>query len=316
MASTETATLDRTTAQKAEGLWSPALIPVDGDLRPDKARYVAHLHRLLENGCHGVTVFGTTGEATSFSVEEREEVLEAAIAGGVAPSQIMIGTGCAALSDTVRLTKHALGLGCSNALMLPPFYYKGVSDEGLYAAFAETVERVGDANLKVYFYHFPKLSMVPITHPVIERLLKAYPGTFLGLKDSSGDAEGCAAFIEAFPDLAVFPGTETLMLSMLEKGGAGCITASANVNGPAIRKVWDAFKAGDEAKGQYQAAITALRLVLQANPMIPVMKHIIAKSLGDPTWSNVRPPLTTLPQSVTDALDAELAKFGYSFPAA
>ena len=316
MSTTETATLDRVATQAAEGLWSPALTPIDGELRPDTARYTAHLHRLLENGCHGVTVFGTTGEATSFSAEEREAVLEAAVAAGIPPAQIMVGTGCAALSDTVRLTRHALSLGCTQALMLPPFYYKGVSDEGLYAAFAETVERVGDAALKVYFYHFPKLSMVPITHPVIERLLKAYPGTFVGLKDSSGDAEGCAAYIESFPDLAVFPGTEALMLDMLEKGAAGCITASANVNGPAIRRVWEAFKAGDEAKTEHQAAITALRQILQANPMIPVMKHILATSLGDPAWNALRPPLTRLPLATGDALDAELAAFGYRFPGA
>ena len=313
MAQSQTATLEKTAADTAEGLWAPALTPLDENLNPDAGRFYTHLKRLLDGGCHGVAVFGTTGEATSFSVEERESLLEAVVATGIPAERLMVGTGCAALTDTVRLTQHALGLGCKRVLMLPPFYYKGVSDDGLYAAYDETVQRVGDWSLQIYFYHFPKLSAVPITHGVIERLLARYPLTFKGLKDSSGDAGSCAAYIKAFPDLAVFPGTETLMLDMLEKGAAGCITATANVNAPAIRAVWDAFKAGDGQKQSLQDDITALRQALQVNPMIPVMKTILANARNNPDWRHVRPPLTQLSDGQVAELEAALDDNGFEF---
>jgi 4-hydroxy-tetrahydrodipicolinate synthase len=171
---------------------------------------------------------GTNSEATSFSVAERIELLEAALAAGIDPKRLMVGSGCAALSDSVTLTRHATAAGCS-VLTLPPFYYKDIGEEGLYTSYAELIERVASPDLRLYFYHFPKLSMVPIAHPVIERLLGAYPGAIKGLKDSSGDAAGCAAYIERFTDLAIFPGNELLLLDMLKLGGVGTITAGANV---------------------------------------------------------------------------------------
>lgn len=313
MASSQTATLEQAATAQAEGLWAPALTPLDENLNPDAGRFYSHLKRLLDSGCHGATVFGTTGEATSFSIEERESLLEAVVATGIPADRLMVGTGCAALTDTVRLTQHALGLGCKRILMLPPFYYKGISDDGLYACYDETVQRIGDWSLQVYFYHFPKLSAVPITHKVIERLLARYPLTFKGLKDSSGDAESCAGYIKAFPDLAVFPGTETLMLDMLELGAAGCITATANINAPAIRGVWDAFKAGDKQKQERQDGITALRQAIQVNPMIPVLKQVMAKARNNPAWRSVRPPLTTLSDLQVANLEAALDDNGFEF---
>ena len=288
----ERGTLEDTTAH---GVWAPAMTPLDEDLMPDLARAVAHVKWLLDNGCHGVGIFGTTGEANSFSVEERIAVLEAVVDAGVAPERLMVGTGLCALTDTVRLSAHAAGLGCKSLLMLPPFYYKGVSDEGLAASYSEVIERVGDSGLEIFLYHFPKLSGVPITHGLIELLLKAYPNNVIGLKDSSGDSAGCAAYIERFPQLSVFPGTEAIQLDMLEKGGVGTISATANVNPGQIRKVYDAFRAGDGAAARAQQDIvTAVRLEAQKTPTIATLKPILSRHLDDPAWRRLRPPLTAL----------------------
>ena len=304
------------TTPRAQGLWAPMLTPLDGDLTPDVPRAVAFGKDLLDQGCHGLVVFGTTGEATSFSVAERQAVLEALLEAGIAPERMMIGTGCCALTDSVALTAHAAGLGCKQVLMLPPFYYKGPSDEGLFRAYAETIERVGDGDLALYLYHFPRLSQVPISHELIERLLAAYPDTLAGLKDSSGDAAGCTAFIRAFPDLAVFPGTETIMLAMLEAGGAGCITASANVNAPAIRALWDAFQAGSPEAKSLQEAITAVRLVLQSTPAIPTLKQVLAWRGNDEAWLTLRPPLTNLSEGQATALQTCLTDLSFELRAA
>jgi 4-hydroxy-tetrahydrodipicolinate synthase len=306
MASTET----------AAGLWAPALTPLTGDLAPDTGRAVAHVRRLLEGGCHGVALFGTTGEATSFSVEQRTALLEAILEAGVAPERLMVGTGCCALADSLRLTGHAAGLGCKKVLMLPPFYYKGMSDQGLFDSYAAVIDRVGDPGLALYLYHFPRLSGVPITHGLVERLLAAYPETVKGLKDSTGDAESCAGFIARFPRLAVFPGTETIMLDMLLEGAAGCITASANVNSRAIRQVYDAHRAERSEARELQNGITALRQVLQASPMIPALKHVLAGRLGDPAWLRLCPPLTPLTAEQAGALDTGLGDLGFTLEAA
>lgn len=302
--------------ETAAGVWAPALTPLTEDLVPDSGRAIAHVKRLLDGGCHGAALFGTTGEATSFSVEQRVALLEAVLEAGVAPERLMVGTGCCALADSLRLTAHAAGLGVKKVLMLPPFYYKGTGDQGLFDSYAAVIDRVGDPELALYLYHFPRLSGVPITHGLVAQLLAAYPETVKGLKDSTGDPESCAGFIAGFPGLAVFPGTESIMLDMLLKGAAGCITASANVNGAAIRRVYDAWRAeGPEAR-ELQNGITALRMVLQANPMIPTLKHLLAERLDDPAWRRLCPPLTPLTAEQLGALDSGLGDLGFSLEAA
>ena len=298
---------------RAAGIWSPALTPFDRHLAPDGPRFVGHVNWLLQQGCHGVAVFGTTSEATSLSVGERIGLLEELVEAGVEPACLMVGTGCAALPDTVKLTAHAAGLGCTRVLMLPPFYYKGVSEQGLFDSYSQVIDRVGRADLQVYFYHFPQLSGVPITAGLIARLLATYPDTIAGLKDSSGDGDNTAELIRRFPDLAIFPGSESLLLAMLEKGGAGCITASANANPGAIRRVWDAFGAGDADVAALQAGIDAMRRVIEAHPLVPALKLIAAHHRADPAWSRVRPPLVALDAAAGDVLLAELADLGFTF---
>ena len=296
---------------KLAGIWCPVLTPVDQDLRPDPARFATHARWLLDEGCHGLVVFGTTGEANSFAVDERIELLEAVIAAGLPRERMLVGTGCCALTDTVRLTRHALSLGIAGVLALPPFYYKNNSDEALFGSFDQVIQRVGDENFRLYLYHFPGLSGVPITPGLLERLAAAYPGTLAGVKDSSGDWNNTRLLIERFPELAIFPGAETLLLPALRAGGAGCISASCNVNTRRIRKVYDDFKAGADDTEEQQERLDAVRKILQLRPMIPVMKHLIADQRRDSAWRRVRPPLLPLPDVEADALASELAGLGW-----
>ena len=278
----------------AHGVWSPAITPLHSDFGIDRERYVAHARWLLANGCHGITVFGTTGEANSFSVEERMGLLDVLVAEGIAPERLMVGTGCCALTDSLALSRHAIANGCRQLLMLPPFYYKGVSDEGLFRSFAHLIDGVGVADLRLYFYHFPRLSGVPITTGLIDRTLCAYPEVVAGVKDSSGDGEHTLALIERYPDLAIFPGAETLLLSGLRAGGAGCITASANVNVAAIRALYDAWCASDDEADRLDRSLRAVREAIETYPIVPALKCLAAHFRRDPAWTNVRPPMVAL----------------------
>jgi 4-hydroxy-tetrahydrodipicolinate synthase len=293
------------------GVWCPVLTPIDQDLKPDAARFVAHARWLLDEGCHGLVVFGTTGEANSFAVDERTRLLEAVVAAGLPRERILVGTGCCALTDTVRLTRHALSLGITGVLALPPFYYKNNSDEALFASFDQVIQRVGEHDFRLYLYHFPGLSGVPITPGLLERLGAAYPTILAGVKDSSGDWSNTRLLIERFPELAIFPGAETLLLPALRAGGAGCISASCNVNPRQIRRLYDDFQAGADDIEERQERLNAVRKALQLRPMIPAMKHLIADAWSDPAWRRVRPPLLPLPEVETSALASELVGLGW-----
>jgi 4-hydroxy-tetrahydrodipicolinate synthase len=297
--------------ERIAGVWCPVLTPVDQDLRPDAMRFVAHARWLLDEGCHGLVVFGTTGEANSFSVDERTEFLEAILEAGMPRHRMLVGTGCCALTDTVRLTSHALSRGVAGVLALPPFYYKNLSDEALFNSFDQVIQRVGDSNFKLYLYHFPSLSGVPITPGLLERLGAAYPDILAGVKDSSGDWNNTRLMIERFPQLAIFPGAETLLLPALQAGGAGCISASCNVNTRQIRKLYDDFAIGERELDDQQEQLNVVRKVLQLRPMIPVMKHLIADHRSDPAWRRVRPPLLALPEVEASALESELSALGW-----
>jgi len=293
------------------GVWSPVLVPMHDDFSIDVERFLAHARWLLDQGCHGLALFGTTSEANSFSLEERMGLLEAALEAGIEARQIMVGTGCCALPDSVRLTRHAADNGCHKVLMLPPFYYKGVGDAGLYRSYAEVIERVDDDALRVLFYHFPKLSGVPITAGLIEMLLTDYPGIIAGLKDSSGDWSNTADLIERFPEMSIFPGSERFLRQGLDHGGAGCITATANVNAAGARRVWDAWTDNsDELDGSDQHMI-AVRIAIEAYPVIPAQKFLLARHRKDAEWRRVRPPLLDLDDRQGVALSEALAKVDF-----
>ncbi len=278
------------------GVFCASVTPVTADLTPDHKAFVAHCWHLLEQGCDGIALLGTTGEANSFSSSERRALLEAAVGSGIAPRCLLPGTGVTACTETVELTRHALSLGVTRVVMLPPFYYKSISDDGLFAAYAEIAERVGDARLQVVLYHIPQFSAVPITFPVIERLRARYPATFVGIKDSSGDLANMLAMVERFPGLAVLAGADPLMLPLLRQGGAGCITATSNLVASDLSLIYRhyadaAFAAEVEAA---QARVVTARTQISQFAQIASIKTLIARRTGHAGWSNVRPPLLPL----------------------
>jgi 4-hydroxy-tetrahydrodipicolinate synthase len=300
------------TPSRPGGVWAPAITPFRNDLSPDPERFARHARWLLSNGCSGLAAFGTNSEANSLSVEERMTMLDSLVSHGVSPSALMPGTGCCALTDSVRLTAHAVGLGCAGVLMLPPFYYKGVSEEGLFRNFSEIIERVADARLRVYLYHIPPVAQVSISLPLIERLLKRYPQAVAGLKDSSGDWNNTKSVLDAFASTGfdVFAGSEVFLLANMRHGGVGCISATANVNPAAIHRVFENWR--DPDADRMQEAITATRAVVQKYPMIPALKAIVARAFDDPQWASVRPPLVDLTISQRESLAAELDAHGFT----
>jgi 4-hydroxy-tetrahydrodipicolinate synthase len=303
-----------TTVQRIEGVLAPVVTPFRKDLSPDADRFAAHCRWLMRSGCAGLAVFGTNSEANSMSVEEKLELLDALVKGGVSAAALMPGTGHCALTDSVRMTREAVRLGCGGVLMLPPFYYKGVSDEGLFRNFAEIIERVGDDRLRLYLYHIPPVANVPITLALIERLLGRYPGIVAGVKDSSGDWSNTQAMLDRFKDRGfdVFAGSEVFLLDNLRAGGKGCITATGNVNPGPIDAVYRQWRGADADR--LQAGITATRKIVQKVPMIPALKAIVAHFGNDPQWRTVRPPLTELEPAQEQGLVAELKAAGFAMP--
>ena len=301
-------------AKRLEGVLSPVITPFRKDLSPDPDRFVKHCKWLLRAGCSGLAVFGTNSEANSMAVEEKLELLDALIKGGVPADALMPGTGHCALTDSVKMTREAVRMGCAGVLMLPPFYYKGVSDEGLFRNFAEVVERVGDDRLRLYLYHIPPVANVPITLELIDKLITRYPGIVVGAKDSSGDWSNTKAVLDRFKDRGfdVFPGSEVFLLDGLRAGGKGCITATGNVNPGPINEVFKNWRGPDADK--LQAGITATRSIVQKVPMIPALKAITAHFGNDPGWKTVRPPLVELSAAHEKQVITELKAAGFSMP--
>ena len=295
------------------GVLSPVLTPFTEDLSPDSERFVAHCHWLLEQGVNGLAVFGTTSEANSLSVGERMQLLDALVGEGIRPDLLMPGTGCCSLTDTVQLTSHAVQNGCGGVLLLPPFYYKAVNEDGLFAHIAEVIERVGDDRLRIYLYHFPGIAVVCYSLDLIERLVKAYPSIVIGLKDSSGDWSNTQSVLKQFPGLDVFPGSEVFLLPALRAGGAGCITATANVNASAIRNLYDHWQT-PEAE-MLQGDVSSLRKMIDGYPMIPALKQIIAHFRNDPSWCALRPPLMGLSDAQASTLMASLEQRKFALAA-
>src|SRR5215211_7028483 len=286
-----------------QGVLAAVLTPMDENLEPDHKAFGAHCHRLLAAGCHGLSVFGTTGEANSLSVDERLAALEALVDSDVPAERLLPGTGSCALTDTVRLSRTALEAGAAGVLALPPFYYKGVGDDGLFRFFAEVVERIGDDRLRLYLYHIPQMTGVDLGLPLISRLIDSYPGVIVGTKDSSGDRERIMTLCREFPDFSVLAGTETLLLETLRGGGAGCISATVNVTSRLARQVYDAHVSGkdDEAEA-LQERLTQLRASIETYPVIPALKQLMADLSGDEKWRNIRPPLSSLDEKRTKDL--------------
>ncbi|MDX1402995.1 MAG: dihydrodipicolinate synthase family protein [Woeseiaceae bacterium] len=304
--------MSESTPARLSGVLCPVVTPFARDLSPDAKRLVSQCRWLLSQNV-GLAVFGTNSEANSLSIEEKMSLLDRLVEAGLDTKRMMPGTGVCALPETVALTRHAVELGCAGTLMLPPFYYKGVSDDGLFAGFAEVIERVGDAALKIYLYHIPPVSQVGLSLDLIERLIKAYPDTVVGIKDSSGDWNNTFAMLErGWEDFRVFAGAETFLLQTMRAGGAGCISATANINPAAIARLHGEWQsAGADA---LQAELDTIRAVAMQYPMIPALKATVAHYANDDDWCRVRPPLIALDDGQRSALIEALLEHGFDMP--
>jgi 4-hydroxy-tetrahydrodipicolinate synthase len=271
------------------GVLAPVLTPMHADLSPDVPKWIAFCKQLLADGCTGLAPFGTTSEANSLGLDERMDMLAQLVDAGVDPALLMPGVGMCAIPDTVKLARQAAELGCGGVLMLPPFYYKGVSDAGIVRSVAEVIERVGDARLRVYIYHIPPIAQVGFSIAAIEQLLKLYPNTVVGIKDSSGDWNNLHAILTNFPGFGTFAGSEGFLLRTLRLGGVGTITAMANVIPHHLRRFYDNWQAANA--DEIQVDVDRYRAVMRSYAAIPALKQIMAARTGDASWLNIRPPL-------------------------
>jgi len=295
-------------------IYAAVLTPLKDDLAPDIPAWLDHCRWLLTEGLTGLAVLGTTSEANSFSVDERLGLLDAIGMSDIEPARVIPGTGCCAIPDTVKLTRRAMEIGCAGVLALPPFYYKPVGDDGLFAAYSEVIQRVGDRRLKLYLYHIPQNTGVPITLKLIEKLLAAYPETVVGIKDSAGDFTNMAAMVKAFPGFCVLSGSDQFLLDLLRAGGAGSITACNNIAARLSTRVIAHWQdaTGDAA----QAELSAVRIAVQQFPLIEALKEIMAAFTGRAAWRTLRPPLRPLARAQAAALIDSLDKLKFALPKA
>ena len=290
---------------RIRGVLAPVLTPFNDALEPDPRRFIAHCRWLVDNKA-GLAIFGTNSEAASISVPERLALTEALVEAGIPAARMMPGAGTCALPDAVELSRHASQLGAAGLLILPPFFFKGVSDDGAFAYYSEIIERVGSGCAPIYLYHIPQFTCVPITLDLIERLLKRYPTVIAGAKDSSGDWANTKTMIDNFAasGFDVFPASESFLSAAMPIGAAGCISATVNMNPAGIHRVYESWNSA--AGPALQAKADAVRKVFQGGYMIPAMKHALAAHSGDAQWRRVRPPLVELDAAVARTVSAEL----------
>jgi len=298
--------------KKFKGLLVPAVTPVDQQLRPDQDAFIGLCKWLLNNGADGLAVFGTTSEANSFTVAERMALLDVLVGAGVPPETLLPGVGMCAMGDTIALCRHALAVGCGGVLSLPPFYYKPVSVEGLYAWYSRVIEAVGSDKLDIWLYHIPQVSGVGIPLELIDKLTRSYPNTVVGMKDSSGNWEYTESVLKNFPGFGMFPSSESLLVRGSELGASGCITASGNVNPHGIRSLLDAL--GTPRAEMLQKEVARVRSIVSEHPLIPAVKGLLSIEFGDNRFSTLRPPLTALSASNIEELHSSLRGTGWELP--
>ncbi len=295
--------------ENLQGVFSPVITPFNRDFTVD--------HKKLTNQCEwlisqevGLAIFGTNSEANSLSVDEKIFLLDKVIDYGIDPGKLMPGTGCCSMTDTIKLTKHAVKVGCAGVLMLPPFYYKAVDDDGLFKYFSNIIESVNDERLRIYLYHIPPIAMVGISLKLIEALLKKFPNTIAGIKDSSGDWNNTQQMLdEKWDDFGIFAGSESFLLKTMQQGGAGCISATANIN---PRNIYNVYKNWQKSNASYmQEEIDRVRSIVQKYPLIPALKSIVSHFHEDSGWNILRPPLKELDPNESKKLISELEAINF-----
>ena len=289
-------------AMPLRGLWTALLTPVADGGGVDLGRFVAHARGLLERGVDGVMPFGTTGEGPCFPMAERERGLEALLSAGIPPERMLAATGCAAFTDTLALTRHALAIGVPRCMVLPSFWWKGLTDEAVFRYYAALIDALGDARLRLYLYHIPQVSGVPISPEVLARLDSAYPGQVAGVKDSGGDYAHTARFLECAPRLAVLSGYEPHLPRLMREGGAGAISGISN-----LIPEWVAALLGPEVNLEDQARVRDFLGFMEAYPYLPACKAIQAAQSGDERWLAPMPPMLPLEEWERSSLTGDLA---------
>ena len=297
-----------------KGLIAPILTPFDNELKVDQIMYNDLAQNLMENGCSGLAPFGTTGEALSVGNKERMEAIEGLVKSGINPKTLIPGTGLCNLPDTIEITKHAIDLGCLGAMTLPPFYFKGMSDDGLYEYFEKLIEGVNDQRLKIYLYHIPQVSGVGLSIDLVQKLKSSYPDFIIGIKDSSGVWENTEALLK-INGLVVYPGAELPVIEAIKLGAPGCISATANLNSKDISKVIDLCHAGKwEEAEELQKKVKSVRLLFQDYAPIPAQKSLLALQTKNTMWNNLRPPFIPISEHKTNELANKLkSDYGFIF---
>jgi 4-hydroxy-tetrahydrodipicolinate synthase len=292
---------------------SPVLTPFKADGNPDAKALLKQCQWLGANGV-GQAVFGTNSEANSMSASQKMSTLTALIEGGLNPAHMMPGTGGTSIDATVNMTRHAVNHKCAGVLMLPPFYYKDVTDDGLFAFYSEVIQKVGDAALQIYIYNIPPVTKITLSLSLLERLVKEYPNTVVGMKDSSGDWAYTESVIKllAPTGFRVYAGSEVFLMRTLRAGGVGCISATANVNPKAIADLAAHWHTADA--DQKQADLDQVRAIFSQYQMIAGMKTAVAHFSKNPEWLRVRPPLMQLTADQQEKLLSELQKINFSMP--
>jgi 4-hydroxy-tetrahydrodipicolinate synthase len=290
------------------GVWCAVLTPFDDAGLPDFAKLAQHVRRIFAAGVDGIALFGTTGEGQSLSLNERRAGLDALLAAGISPGRIMAATGCASLQETIQLTRHAVHANCAGALVLPPFFFKSVSDEGVFASYAQVIDSVGDPRLQLYLYHIPQVSGVAISPTVIERLATSYPEVLAGVKDSECNLNHTRRLLSRFRELSIFVGFEPHLPAALAAGGAGTICGIANLFPRLLRRLYDNALVADP--GDDLKRIESFIAVLERYPLFAAFKALQAELSGDGGWTALRPPLVALDSAQQRAWLAAVAASG------
>ena len=292
------------------GIYTASLTPLFDSFEPNIPALIRHAQWLLEEGSDGVALLGSTGESNSMTVEQRQSIIEQS-ALELPPDRLMMGTGSCALQDAVRLTQASVNAGVLSVLVLPPFYYKPQNEESVLSFFSLLVEAVDNPNLRIIFYNFPQLSGYNFSIKILQELKLRFGNIAAGIKDSSGDWNNMLDMVQNVPDLMVYTGTETLLLDILRKGGAGSITATANLIVPECQHVFQAWKNGrSEAADQAQKHLTALRIAFESYSFVSEMKSLLAAQTNSEEWNHMLPPFAQLPDEQVEELTEQIKVLG------
>ena len=292
------------------GVYTASLTPLTASFEPNIPALVRHAQWLLESGSDGVALLGSTGEANSLTLEQRLSIIEQT-ARELPPDRLMLGTGSCALQDAVRLTKASVDTGVYSVLVLPPFYYKPQSDESVLRFYSELISSVDEPRLRIIFYNFPKLSGYNFNVKILQELKQRFGDTAAGIKDSSGEWKNMLGIVQNIPDFMVYTGTEALLLDILKKGGAGCITATANLIAPECQRVYQAWKNNKQKVAEEaQMNLTDLRKTLENYPLVSELKSLFASKTNAEEWENMLPPFDPILDKQVEELTEQIKGLG------